>query len=142
MPPNEDWTTGPAKWGAVIVLGGASIVGMAWSMTTRSTRAPAAPVAPAVVVSDGEPEQGAAGAVESSGSPRPARTPTAAKKINVNTAPESELELLPRIGPALAARIVEYRTKNGPFRAVDDLVNVKGVGPLTLEKLRPLVTVD
>lgn len=42
----------------------------------------------------------------------------------------------------MAARIVDYRTANGPFRSVEDLVNVKGIGPRTLEKLRPLVTTD
>lgn len=68
--------------------------------------------------------------------------PTAAAKININTASAAELELLPGIGPALAQRIIEHRTKSGRFRRVDDLDNVRGVGPKTLERLRPLITVD
>lgn len=63
-------------------------------------------------------------------------------KTNVNTAPTAELERLPGIGPALAARIVAYREKHGPFRTVDDLLAVSGIGPKTLDGFRDLVTVD
>jgi len=62
-------------------------------------------------------------------------------RINVNTAPSSELVVLPGIGPKKAEAIVLYREANGPFATVDDLIQVKGIGPKTLEKLRPLVTV-
>jgi competence protein ComEA len=61
--------------------------------------------------------------------------------VNVNTAAETELETLPGIGPVLGAAIIKYRTDNGPFTSVDDLDNVSGIGPATLEELRPLVTV-
>lgn len=61
--------------------------------------------------------------------------------INVNTANRAQLESLPRIGPVLAGRIIEYRDKNGGFKRVDDLVNIKGIGDKTLERLRPYVTV-
>ena len=61
--------------------------------------------------------------------------------VNVNTAGPAELETLPRIGPALAARIIQHREANGPFAAVDDLLDVAGIGESTLEGLRPLVTV-
>lgn len=57
--------------------------------------------------------------------------------MSLNTADAATLEGLPGIGPALAARIVEYRRLNGPFRRVDDVVDVKGIGPKTLEKMRP-----
>lgn len=59
-------------------------------------------------------------------------------RIDVNTASEGDLQLLPRIGPALASRIVEAR----PFGAVDDLVRVRGIGPRTLERLRHLVVAE
>jgi competence protein ComEA len=59
--------------------------------------------------------------------------------LNVNTATQAELELLPGIGPALASRIVEYRTAKGPFRSMSDLDAVSGIGPKMLEKLKPLV---
>lgn len=63
-------------------------------------------------------------------------------RLNVNRATAAELEKLPGIGPTLAARIVAYRTEHGPFRAVDELVRVPGIGPKTLEGLRDLVTVE
>jgi competence protein ComEA len=74
-------------------------------------------------------------------SPAPAAAPSIAKKININTATAAELELLPRIGPAMAQRILDHRAARGPFRSINDLDKVKGIGPKTLEKLRPLVTV-
>lgn len=61
--------------------------------------------------------------------------------VNVNTASESELEALPGIGPVLGAAIIAYRTEHGPFPTVDALDDVSGIGPATLEDLRPLVTV-
>lgn len=66
----------------------------------------------------------------------------AAGVVNVNTASATELQLLPRVGPALAGRILEFREANGPFAAVDELVAVKGIGETSLEKLRPFVAVS
>ena len=61
--------------------------------------------------------------------------------INVNTADRSQLETLPGIGPVKAQAIIDYRQRYGPFRSVDELIKVKGIGPKTLEKIRPFVTV-
>jgi competence protein ComEA len=61
--------------------------------------------------------------------------------INVNTASATELETLSGIGEVLAATIIEYRTQNGPFASVDDLMDVSGIGPATLEEIRDQVTV-
>lgn len=61
--------------------------------------------------------------------------------INVNTAPATDLQELPGIGPAMAAKIIAYRQENGRFQAVDDLRNVKGIGVKKLAKLEPLVTI-
>ncbi len=61
--------------------------------------------------------------------------------ININTASETELEDLPSVGPVTAAAIIEYRTQNGPFATVDDLIDVSGIGPATLEDIRPFATV-
>jgi competence protein ComEA len=62
-------------------------------------------------------------------------------RVDLNDARRAELLQLPGVGPSLAARIEEYRQKNGAFRSVDDLRNVPGIGPTTLERLRPLVFV-
>lgn len=61
--------------------------------------------------------------------------------VNIITAGAAELESLPGIGPALAARIVEYRDGHGPFASVDDLTDVPGIGPAKLEALRSQATV-
>jgi len=61
--------------------------------------------------------------------------------VNINTAGQAELESIPGIGPALARAIIAYRTEHGPFRNVDELINVSGIGQKTLEKIRPYVTV-
>lgn len=61
--------------------------------------------------------------------------------VNLNTATAAELETLPRIGPAMAQRILDYRTANGPFTSVDELTDVPGIGEATLDGLRELVTV-
>lgn len=71
----------------------------------------------------------------------PGAVAAAGAPVNLNAASEIDLDALPRIGPAMASRIVEYRTANGPFTAVDDLLQVPGIGEKTLEGLRPLVTV-
>ena len=59
--------------------------------------------------------------------------------LDLNTATAGELETLPGIGPVMAERIIAYREANGPFSSVDELDNVAGIGPKTLESLRPLV---
>lgn len=65
-----------------------------------------------------------------------------AAPIDVNRADLAELQKLPGIGPKLSQRIVDERTLRGPFKKVEDLRRVSGIGAKTLEKLRPLVTVD
>ncbi len=64
-----------------------------------------------------------------------------ASLININTASAQELEALPSIGPVTAQAIIDYRTANGPFASVEDIVKVRGIGPATLEKIKPLITV-
>lgn len=65
----------------------------------------------------------------------------AAAPVDLNTADVAGLDALPGIGPVLAQRIIDFRTENGPFRSVDDLGEVSGIGDRVLERLRPLVTV-
>ena len=61
-------------------------------------------------------------------------------KVNINTADEPTLETLPRVGPAMAARILAWRSANGRFTAVEDLMSVSGIGEKTFEGLKDLVT--
>lgn len=65
---------------------------------------------------------------------------TAGGKVNINTADGPTLETLPRVGPAMAARIIAFREANGNFVTIDDLRNVTGVGDKTFEGLKELVT--
>lgn len=64
----------------------------------------------------------------------------APRGVNLNLANAEALQELPRIGPALADRIVQYRARNGLFTSVDSLMGVSGIGTATLEQLRPRVT--
>ncbi|GGF40639.1 hypothetical protein GCM10011399_36710 [Subtercola lobariae] len=61
--------------------------------------------------------------------------------VNINTADETTLETLPHVGPQVGARIIAWRTANGPFTQVEDLKNVSGIGDKTFAELQPLVTV-
>ncbi|MDI6845189.1 MAG: helix-hairpin-helix domain-containing protein [Candidatus Saccharicenans sp.] len=63
------------------------------------------------------------------------------KKININTAPVSELQTLPRIGPKVAQRIVDYRTQNGPFKKIEDIMKVRGIGEKVFNQIKDLITV-
>jgi competence protein ComEA len=60
-------------------------------------------------------------------------------RVDLNTADVATLDTLPRIGPAMAQRIVDWREANGPITSVDDLLAVSGIGSKTVEALRPLV---
>jgi competence protein ComEA len=158
---------GPAKWAAVAILSAASGAGITWALIRGGRTDPAGhPLS--VVVAPGPAPQGEA-MVQLAPSPpapmpkvqrpvvepaaiappqapadapakAPANTPTAGR-LNINIATAAELELLPDVGPALAKRIIEYRRAHGAFKTVEDLDNVPGIGPKTLEKLRPLVCV-
>ena len=92
--------------------------------------APAGPVAAAPVTP-------AAGGTASASSPA---APAATATININQADATQLEGLTGVGPAIAAKIVDYRTQNGPFKTVDDLAQVSGIGAKTLEGMRAQAT--
>lgn len=71
-----------------------------------------------------------------------ARPAAPAQSVNVNTATVAQFEALPGIGPSMAQRIVAYRDKNGPFKKLEDLMNVQGIGEKSFLKLRPLLTIS
>jgi competence ComEA-like helix-hairpin-helix protein len=151
----RDWTTGPARWAAVGLLGSVCVIGLGWSMLRglgpRTAILPGAgAVAGAERDAGAEPEatNEAGGAAAARGEARAGTggragaeaSPGMGRRIDVNSADQAELELLPGIGPALAKRIIEARGQRR-FTRVEDLDRVPGIGPKTLERLRPLVTV-
>lgn len=172
----RDWTQGPAKWAAVVVLGAACMLTSAWVMAGRvhferepagaqvtqsasalgappplPSRDVAAPAGAAAIVSveplgpapEPSPEL-VVSVVETTADAAPSTddASSVARRVNINTATVPELELLPGVGPKLAERIIDHRKKHGPFKNVDDLDAVSGIGARILERLKPLVTVD
>lgn len=75
----------------------------------------------------------------------PPRTPTvillSQDKVNINTATVEQLDALPHIGPVLAQRIVAFRSEQGPFKGIEDIKQVDGIGDATFQDLRDLITV-
>jgi len=85
----------------------------------------------------------AAAAQQKSAAARPAAKSAApAAPVNINTATQEQLETLPGLGAKVAQRIIEYRQKNGNFKKVEDLMNVKGIGEKSFLKLKPMLTVS
>lgn len=68
-------------------------------------------------------------------------TPEAPKPVDINTASAAQLETLSGIGPVLARRIIDYRALHGPFREIDELLEVEGIGDAVLERIRDHITV-
>ena len=88
------------------------------------------------------------GVVQAAQAPRPASSTRSAAKpaapagpVNINTASVAELDALPGIGAKTAALIIEYRQKNGPFKKVEELMNVRGIGEKNFLKLKAQLTV-
>jgi len=161
------WANEVAKWFAVVVLGLIGTTGLIWSIwfrpmparlerfeggagaASRQVRA-TRDIEPSSLRPEGSgggESQATAASVEDGASalserqdraPKPALTGT----IDINAAGLTELQLLPGIGPALAQRILDDRAKNGPYRVIEDLDRVRGIGPKTLDKLRPLIRVN
>ena len=72
----------------------------------------------------------------------PPAQPASPGLVNLNTATADQLDDLPGIGPALAQRVIDYRTEHGPFRAVDELARVNGISSAMVDEFRDLVTVS
>jgi competence protein ComEA len=80
--------------------------------------------------------------VVAQGDARPVKAQdTAIATVNLNTATAEQLQKLPGVGPATAKRILEYRQKNGNFKKVEELMNVRGIGEKTFLKMKPQLTV-
>ncbi len=108
-----------AQFLSALLIAGLTSGPVAWG---QPTPAPTPPAVPAV--------------------PKPTLATKPAGKININTADEATLTSLNGIGPAKAKEIIDYRQKNGPFKTVDDLVKVKGIGDKTVSQLRDQLSVE
>lgn len=93
--------------------------------------------APEIVAGTGSPSP--AGGPAGPGGPDGSGDP--APLVDLNTATGETLETLPGVGPATSAAIIAHREQHGPFGTIDDLLEVRGIGPAKLEAVRPLVTV-
>ncbi|MDP2777408.1 MAG: helix-hairpin-helix domain-containing protein, partial [Anaerolineales bacterium] len=71
----------------------------------------------------------------------PSNSNTDTELININTAALEDLDSLPGIGPTNAQRIIDYRTENGPFSTIEEIMDVSGVGPATFDEIKDLITV-
>ncbi len=69
-------------------------------------------------------------------------SPSFQKPVNINTATMNELITLPRIGPKMAQRIIDYRREHGPFLTKKDIIKIKGIGPKTYEHLKHRIRVE
>ena len=120
----------------LILLSGALLVGAVVSLVDHydSDRTPDFDVHKGAIEVPSQAPDSSVSAARDASEAAPAR-------IDLNKASAQELERLPRIGPQTAKRIVEYRTVHGPFRRLEDLAAVRGIGPKTLEGLRPLTTI-
>jgi competence protein ComEA len=83
----------------------------------------------------------AAAAAQGNASTRSGAKPAGTGVVNINSASTTDLATLPGIGAKTAARIVEYRQKNGPFKKIEELMNVRGVGEKSFLKLKEQITV-
>ncbi len=76
-------------------------------------------------------------------SPLAAQAQQSSKEVvNINTASAEQLAQLPRVGPSLSQRIVDFRKENGNFKKTEDLILVKGIGEKTFKNLEPFITVE
>jgi comEA protein len=72
---------------------------------------------------------------------KPKAAPASLAPVNLNTATVAELQALPGVGASTAKLIIDHRAKNGGFKKVEELMNIKGIGEKSFLKLKPLVTV-
>jgi comEA protein len=115
---DRDWSRTPAAMVAAGILAIASFTGLIWSMTTNSK--PVMHIQQDQMTSTDAPAQ---------------------VLIDLNSANQTELQLLPNVGPTLAQHIIEHRTSHGPFETLEDLDRVKGIGPKTIAGLTDWVAI-
>ena len=123
--------------------GSAPAAGIAMAGTDRPGWASAAGVRPgpasAARIGMAGTDRDGAGRPSKPSEPSEPTEPSGQLLVPVNTAPASELQKLPGIGPKLAEAIIAYRKQSGPFASVEQLLEVKGIGPAKLRRLGPFV---
>ena len=121
----------------LVLLGGVWDASRAWWKETPPPAEPPPAAAAARAVAAPDARWGIAPiAAEASTAGGPADTARVPSSIDVNRAGPSELDALPGIGPVLARRIVEHRSRNGGFRSLEELRAVRGIGPSLIARLR------
>ncbi len=139
---DADWTRTPAAIFASAVLGAAALGGLAWSWNRtieRDVIFGTEPLPDPILVLPDLSVDEVDGVAQAQSIPSMHQPMSAIKMIDLNTASVGELDLLPRIGPALAERIIADREENGAYETIDELKRVRGIGPKTIEKLRARV---
>jgi competence protein ComEA len=133
------WSLTPAERRALLLIALLYLAGGLWDVWRARRPAPslAQEAAPSSAVAPVQGRLTPPGAGEVV-----ARSEQPAGRLQLNRADEPTLDRLPGIGPVLARRIVEHRRAHGPFRSVEELAAVRGIGPRLLDRLRPLVTTD
>lgn len=116
------------------LIGGLVVLGALWRGLGREGQAPAPCAHPVMVAGELR--------CEGEGDPPGARAWLAGKPLDLNRASRKELEQLPGVGAGLAATIVRAREERGGFASVDELDEVRGIGPKTLARLRPYLSVS
>lgn len=136
---SERWGLTPGEKRAVIILIAAVLIGTGYRIIQRALL----PASISISVEDSLAIEAIRGAWE--GKKQPAKSTeeadglTTARLIDINTANQSLLESLPGVGPVIASRIVELRDTRGGFQSAEELLDVPGIGPVKLERIKPLI---
>lgn len=123
--------------GVAVVVGVFALLGIVGSRYIDSTKEKSGQVARFATVTQQTARDGRTNFPGQTASSTKAKFRPALGSINLNTATEAELDQLPGVGPATARKIVEYRIQHGGFQSLDQLDDVKGIGPKKLAEMRP-----
>ncbi len=115
--------------------------GMEYIIPVQSARSVPSPTHADIATVGATPAAAGTASPAASRSAGKAGTPPATGRVNINTATKEELQALPAIGPAIAQRIIDDRTANGPYKQIEDLARVRGISAHTVDQLRERITV-